>query len=339
MQFRRWVRTIAAVAAAAAVVAVATGATLERGARARARHDAPMSGRLVDIGGGRRLQLDCRGAGRPTVVLESGLDHYGSLSWSAVHDSLARTSRTCAYSRAGIMWSDPAPAGFDVRRANQDLRAALRAAGESAPWVMVGHSIGVAYVMTFTRTFAAEVAGLVFVDGSHPDQLARFEQATGRSLAPSATVPRIGAALAWTGVVRALPSDAWPSAWPPIVERIAPAYLPTSLAALVAETEAVPATLAAAGTARALGDRPLVVLTSTRAASAAELATLGLTVDQGVQLHAVRRVMHDEQATWSRRGRNEELPDASHYIQFDRPDVVIAAVRDVVTRVRAQGSP
>jgi hypothetical protein len=28
--------------------------------------------------------------------------------------------------------------------------------------------------------------------------------------------------------------------------------------------------------------------------------------------------------------------DASHYIQFDRPDVVISAVREVVARVRAR---
>jgi hypothetical protein len=28
------------------------------------------------------------------------------------------------------------------------------------------------------------------------------------------------------------------------------------------------------------------------------------------------------------------VPNASHYTQFDRPDVVTAAVRDVVARVR-----
>ena len=46
--------------------------------------------------------------GSPTVVLESGLDTYGSLAWASVHDSIAATTRVCAYSRAGIMWSDPA---------------------------------------------------------------------------------------------------------------------------------------------------------------------------------------------------------------------------------------
>jgi hypothetical protein len=32
------------------------------------------------------------------------------------------------------------------------------------------------------------------------------------------------------------------------------------------------------------------------------------------------------------------VPDATHYIQFDRPDVVIAAVREVVNDVRADGT-
>ena len=30
----------------------------------------------------------------------------GSLGWTAVHDSIARTTRACTYSRAGILWSD-----------------------------------------------------------------------------------------------------------------------------------------------------------------------------------------------------------------------------------------
>ena len=53
-----------------------------------------------------RIQLDCHGMGSPTVVLEAGLGNLGSLSWSAVQDSIATTTRVCSYSRAGIMWSE-----------------------------------------------------------------------------------------------------------------------------------------------------------------------------------------------------------------------------------------
>jgi pimeloyl-ACP methyl ester carboxylesterase len=65
---------------------------------------------------------------------------------------------------------------------------------------------------------------------------------------------------------------------------------------------------------------------------------MGLTREQGVRLHEAWRSMHDDEATWSRRARHEIVPNASHYIQFDQPAVVIRATREVVEAVRAAGA-
>ncbi len=338
MTLKRLFKMMSLALLAAVAIAVATGAVTEQVARARARREWKVPGKLVDVGDGRRIQIDCRGSGSPTVVLESGLDNYGSLAWAAVHDSIARTTRTCAYSRAGIMWSDAATGSFDSRNAARDLHAALAASGESAPWVMVGHSIGAAYVMTYTQLFAAEVSGVVFVDGSHPDQFARYREATGKSLEPSATEARVGAALAWTGLLRTLPSVPSPATWPASLGEASTAFLPTSLGALAEEARAVPATLARAGEARSFGERPLVVLTATAPQAPADLAAMGLSAEQGARLQVASRALHEDQATWSLRGRNEEVPRAAHYMQFDRADVVIAAVREVVAKCAASPS-
>jgi pimeloyl-ACP methyl ester carboxylesterase len=144
------------------------GAVYERISRCRTANRFPVIGKLVDIGG-RRIQLDCRGVGRPTVVFESGLDINGSLSWSAIHDQVAKTTRACAYSRAGIMWSDPSGGAQNGRTIAEDLHRTLLDAGENAPYVLVGHSMGGPYIMIYTKYFGSEVAGLVFVDASHPD--------------------------------------------------------------------------------------------------------------------------------------------------------------------------
>jgi pimeloyl-ACP methyl ester carboxylesterase len=317
------------------VIVVASGASVEAVMRHRAARHYPPPGKLVDIGG-RRLQLDCRGAGSPTVVLESGLDNLGSLSWAAVHDSLARTTRVCAYSRAGILWSDPAPAPFDGRQVARDLHAALTRSGETAPWVVVGHSLGGPYALLFTSRYDAEVAGLVLVDGSHPEQLARFREATGKSMQPATGVMAIGSALAWTGIVRLGSGGAAPSTWPAVADAVPRAYLPTSVEALRREAGALAATLEAAGTVRQqLGARPLVVLSATEKMSPAMLAAQGITRAQGDRMQAAWETLQADEATWSAGGRHERVPNASHYIQFDRPDVVIGAVRDVVVRVRA----
>jgi pimeloyl-ACP methyl ester carboxylesterase len=329
---RRWLKRVLLVAGCVLAIVVVSGASFEAVMRHRAARDYPPPGRLVDIGG-RRLQIDCRGSGSPTVVLESGLDYLGSLSWAAVHDSLARTTRVCAYSRAGVLWSDPAPTPFDARQVAPDLHAALITSGETPPWVMVGHSLGGPYVVLFTSRYGEEVAGLVLVDPSHPAQFARLREATGKSMLPRTTEVAIGSALAWTGIVRLASGGHGPSTWPAIADIVSRAYLPISIEALRRETVAITATLDAAGRVRSHGDRPLVVLTAT-ANSPATLAAEGITQAQADRMQAAKEALQADQATWSTDGRQELVPNASHYIQFDRPDVVIGAVRDVVARVR-----
>src|SRR4051812_25706803 len=235
-------------------VAVLSGAAFERAARDRDARKYPPAGRIVEVGG-RKVQIDCRGAGSPTVVLESGLDNNGSLAWAAVHDSVAATTRTCAWSRPGIMWSEPTGRDFDADSNASTLHAALIAAGESAPWIMVGHSIGGPYVLTFASRYPDEVGGLVMVDASHPDQFARFEQAVGKSIMPSPTVPRIGAALAWTGLLRVLPQPPNPATWPGALDHAPAAYMSRSIDGLARELAAIPNTLEREGRAKFLGDK------------------------------------------------------------------------------------
>jgi len=95
------------------------------------------------------------------------------------------------------------------------------------------------------------------------------------------------------------------------------------------------ATFQAAGQYRQLGDRPLVVLTAMAPMPDNVLKSAGMTRDQGDRMRAAWKLLHDEEATWSTHSRHELVPDATHYIQLDRPDVVIRAAREVVGAVRA----
>jgi pimeloyl-ACP methyl ester carboxylesterase len=123
-------------------------------------------GERIDIGG-RSLYLDCRGSGQPTVVLEAG-SGADSATWSAVIDALAATTRTCAYDRAGRARSDPTEP-HTLADASAELHALLTAAGEPAPYLLVGHSLGGAYIRVFASDHRGEVAGLVLVDTFNPD--------------------------------------------------------------------------------------------------------------------------------------------------------------------------
>jgi pimeloyl-ACP methyl ester carboxylesterase len=328
MRAPRWLRVTSGVALLCALVVVATGAIYERLARRTAGAEVPGPGRMVDVGQGRRLQMDCRGSGSPTVVLESGLDTYGSTAWLAVLDSIALTSRVCAYSRAGVMWSDARHGDYDAERGARELHRALESAGERAPYVMVAHSLGGPYAMIFTRLFPEDVSGLVLVDPTHPDQFARFRDETGKDLAPPADYFRVIGAIAWTGVIRLAPAAPVPPGWPDAVRSLVPRFLPTSVAALAGEVGAIPTTLAQAGKLRSLGDRPLIVLSAVRDLTAGELAQLKLTPEQGARVRSTAAALHADLARLSTRGELRRV-ESSHYIQYDRPEVVIAAVREV----------
>lgn len=129
-------------------------------------------GRAVPALEGRRLYLDCRGIGSPTVVLEAGMG-MDARSWGTVFPQLASSTRTCAYSRANRWGSDPR-GPHTLSEAAADLRAALASAGERPPFVLVGHSLGDTCVRVFAGRYPAEVAGLVLVDGFAPDRFRRL---------------------------------------------------------------------------------------------------------------------------------------------------------------------
>jgi len=317
----------------AALLVAGTGYEALQRHLAMKNHQPP--GEMVNIGD-RRIQLSCTGRGSPTVVFESGLGISGSLDWSAVQPYVSKVTRACSYSRAGIMWSDRSSGAQDAKSVAEDLHRALQVAGERAPFVLVGQSLGGPYIMTFTGYYPADVSGLVFVDASHPDQLQRL-----KDVMPSADtrMPKLGASLSWTGVLRVLA--------PGMVQR-APnqsdadyrailAYAPMSLGPMLEENDSLPETLAQAGRFRNLGSRPIYVLTATAPFSAAALASMHITAAQGQQVREIWTQLQNDEASWSSNSRHE-LVDSDHDIQFERPDVVIKAVLSVVhdVQVRAQ---
>jgi pimeloyl-ACP methyl ester carboxylesterase len=123
------------------------------------------TGRRVDIGE-RALYLDCVGSGAPTVVLEGGI----TSDWAAVQPAVAANDRVCSYDRPDSPGSrsDPAPQR-NAQQVVDDLRALLTAAGESGPFVLVGHSMGGLYVQLYASEYPTEVAGLVLVDPTPED--------------------------------------------------------------------------------------------------------------------------------------------------------------------------
>ncbi|WP_170066075.1 alpha/beta fold hydrolase [Novosphingobium guangzhouense] len=135
----------------------------------------PVDGRF-DVGG-RSIRLACQGEGAPVTVIDAGMGTapVEDRGWRGIAMRVSQTTRVCLYDRAGLGGSDPAPAGTRTSLdAAHDLHAALSAAGVKGPYLLVGHSAGGLHAQVFAAQYPADIAGLVLVSTTHPDQFSRW---------------------------------------------------------------------------------------------------------------------------------------------------------------------
>lgn len=245
-------------------------------------------GKLYDVGG-HRLHLDCHGHGSPTVVLSNGLGGV-SAGWARIAAPVAATTRVCAYDRAGQGWSDEASSPRDGVASADELHTLLAKAGEDGPYVLVGHSTGGTYAMTHAARYPDQVAGLVLLDSSSPEQFTAMPAFSGQyktmmrptySLMP--TLSRLGAGQ--IPVTSHLSAD---DAAKVTAITSRPQYYRNQRD----EVSVIPEVFKQAQALTALGNRPLAVLT----ASATATGTKGWVEAQdklaGLSTNSVHRTVH-----------------------------------------------
>ncbi len=265
--------------------------------------DSDCSG-LVDVGG-RRLYIECRGNGEPTVVMEAGSGGIND-TWSSVRDTVATFTHACAYDRANRGRSDPAPKPRTANDMAADLAALLANAPVAGPYVLVGHSFGGLVVRLFAAHHLHDVAGMVLIDSTHPDQIAR-----------SASI---------------LP--------PPDEETDAVRQLREWLTTIDSGThpeginfEASLREVKEASVVRGLGSTPVVVLsrgTSIRCDCPA------LPSDLAAKLDAAWLDVQRDLAHLSTNGVHQIATKSGHNIPGDEPGLVVETIRRIVNTVRAQ---
>jgi len=317
--------------------------------------------RVVQVGGGRTINLVCLGRGSPTVILSAGLEAW-SVWWWGVQPALAKRTRVCAWDRAGFGFSSPSPAPQDIVHTTEDLERALNRAGIRGPYVMVGHSLGGYEALRFTDRHRQSVIGMVLVDPDIPDRAA-VEERIGPPLATlmhsEQHVKQLQDCAAELRGGKLQRTDRQ-------YERCtaAPAALAPSLKAAIARLNENPDRLLTQASTekehyadsrevlnaqRRYGDMPLIVLTAAGDESSTLAALRGSPgADTTAQLEQLRKQIalflrdawgpaHDAYAALSTRGRNQPV-DSGHNIPINMPEVVIAAVVEILDEMRPSGA-
>ena len=318
---QNWLRRISLGCVTLVSIFAVAGLAYQSIASARDRRVFPMPGKMIDVGG-YRLHIDCTGEGFPTVILDSGLgDSY--VSWRKVQPKIASFTRVCSYDRGGAGYSDSSPRPRSSKVFAEELYVLLHGAGIHAPYIFAGHSMAGYDVRLYASSYPNDVAGVVLVDASHPEQQKRFPP-TLNDL--DKTWVREQEFLTFSmpfGIPRLLGFCAQD-----LEARAAECNFHNEREAL-AELKSFNQSAAQAATTGTLTDIPLVVLSSDPDRPEPDLPE-----DLVEPTNKAWRQMQEELARLSTRSTHVTAKNSGHYIQLDRPDLVVEGVRRVVEQAR-----
>lgn len=304
----------------------------------------PQQGKSVGLGAEFAkvsLNLDCSGLGGPTVILDSGLG-VPAVGWKFVQADVAKFARVCSYDRAGYGWSSAGAMPRTSLQIATELHALLAAAGEKGPYVIVGHSFGGYNVRVYAGQYPADVAGMVLVDASHEDQVARMPAALKafqeKELASQKWQLRLAPLMIHLGVARLMANDEGADSLPKDF-RDEIKYLQLQgkfLDATASEFGTFEQSAQQVREAGRLGDKPLIALSAGKDPDAKMLPP-GFPVKEFNEFHEIwLKELQVKESQLSSRGKQIIVPDSTHMIPFERPDAVAAAIREVWDAAKAR---
>jgi pimeloyl-ACP methyl ester carboxylesterase len=165
---RNWSRRALLYPALTLLLLIAIGGAVGTVEGSTSSNPAPTSGHTY-LANGHRLYLNCVGSGAPTVVLFNGLGEW-TPNWAWVQANVSRTTRVCAFDRAGEGWSGGNAVREDGHQLAADLHALLRVARVPGPYVLAGHSVGGIYALVYATQYPKQVVGLALIDSATPYQ-------------------------------------------------------------------------------------------------------------------------------------------------------------------------
>jgi len=295
----------------------------ERVSRVVAFRNYSPEGVLIDVGG-HSLHLIKRGTGGPTVVLESGLDGNGHLPWYKVEAEISLSATTISYDRAGVLWSERGSKSKTAEAMSEDLSTLLNKGGYPKPYIVVGHSLAGLTLRPFIVKNAEDIAGIVLVDTSHPGQFNRMPAELNQT--PSRGMMNL---LSSFGIIRLSAPAIFPNTnAEDRINMVGTALSHKSISAVLDEMESIEGLAEEAKQITSFGDIPVVVITG-----ASPTRNDVYPEEFREDMEHLWGELQLDLLSLSTNSQQVLAVESDHYVQVDEPDIVIRAIRDLITKV------
>jgi pimeloyl-ACP methyl ester carboxylesterase len=296
------------------------------------------SGRWITFGKGHSLYLFEQGSGGPTVIFESGIGAT-NLNWRHIQTEVSGFTATASYDRAGLGFSSPCKSARTPRNIAAELHEMLQRAKIKPPYILVGHSFGGLVVRRYALLYPEDVTGVVLVDPMRCEEWPPLDPSKQSQINLGRRLIRYAVPIAFCGLTRLAVRSAFRRAgrvkihsgnpnringrhviyrikqevgkmprevWPVVAAHWS---RPSFYAGMRSHITSIPDTVREMQKAEPIREIPVRVLTPGKSKPLSEtcLASIGTNVQQVI------------------------APASEHWIHLDEPELVISAIRDLVT--------
>jgi len=325
----KWVKRVLLGVLILIIIVLTIGFIFERISRSNAEDLIP-HGEFADVGG-HKLHYYKKGNKGPTVVFESAFDPNGHLQWFVLQQDISKFATTISYDRAGLLWSERGNNPKTSKAMAEELHALLKKAGVSKPYILVGHSLGGLILRSFISKYPQDVGGVILIESTCPnmeDYLSDELYTMVNQGMPSGFLKFANS----VGLVRLMFKGMFPDKEEyNYLNTLMPALLHKSAYGILEEQDQIIILAKEANKITSFGDIPLYVLSASDRDNYDHLIS-----DEKMRTELVDALAKMQKDLLKLSTKSEQIlvSNSSHYINEDQPEVIIEAVKKMITKTK-----
>lgn len=276
---------------------------------------------------GRKIHFSKKGYGPFTVVFESGIG-VDYLHWQKIQNDVSKHYTTLSYDKAGILWSETANE-VSLERYSKDLHQVLEKTNCPKPYILVGHSFAGITLRSFIKEHNDNIAGIIFVDVSHPEQLEKSSEKLKMSVS---TPPQwILSFFNEIGVIRILYSNI------PFTNSVAKEhwfnehvkkYFYKVFSGLMQEVENDEKLMQQANEIDSFGKIPLTIITAKYPQGVEQIADKSLEKEY----LSTHQILQQDLLNLSSKSKQIFAKKSGHYVTLQQPELIYKEIKDIIEK-------
>jgi pimeloyl-ACP methyl ester carboxylesterase len=276
-----------------------------------------------------------KGEGNPVVVIETWSGG-PSFEWWQIQDELSKHCRVVTYDRAGYGWSEPGTIPRTSEQITAELKAMLEKANITGPCILVGHSLGSLYINHFARKYPDYTSAVIMIDPVTPENQKWYDEFPDHGIFyDKLKSVKTAKSFALFGLMRLFRFVPYLNV-PKKIKRFVINHYSSMRAykAMINELENWRTSVDQINTLSSFPDVPLKILFPATEATIKSWVAYKMPEDLARRMEKLHEDLAKNMLTYSSKSELIMIPDTSHAIHLDQPELVAEKIINTIYEVR-----